>query len=133
MSRLEGEAIEPILAEDDPVDHTVVRPRMLGAASMLAALHGPDASVLELEEPRSVGDELAQWSRTLGAVDPDLVGGGVELRDRLERSMPTDGKLSVIHGDYRLGNILCRGEELQGIIDWEIWVSPTPGSISGGF
>jgi len=133
MSRLEGEAIEPILAEDDPLDHTVVRPRMLGAASMLAALHGPDASVLDLEAPRSVGDELDQWSRTLGAVDPDLVVGGVELRDRLERSMPADGKLSVIHGDYRLGNILCLGEELQGIIDWEIWGVADPRLDLGWF
>ena len=32
----------------------------------------------------------------------------------------------MVHGDYRLGNILCEGDEPTGIIDWEIWSVTDP-------
>lgn len=39
----------------------------------------------------------------------------------LERNLPGPAqKLSVVHGDYRSGNFLFRGEKITGILDWEM-------------
>ena len=32
----------------------------------------------------------------------------------------------MLHGDYRLGNMLCVDQEIRGIIDWEIWSVSDP-------
>lgn len=132
MEFLDGEAVEPIL-DDVALDPKVVRTRALGAADMLAALHRADVTDLGLEEPRTIEDELARWSRTMGAVDPALVPGGEDLQRLLEASVPEALSPAVIHGDYRLGNILCRGEELLGVIDWEIWGVTDPRMDLGWF
>ena len=100
---------------------------------MLAALHRPDPLPFELEAPKAIADELAQWSRTMAAVDPALVRGAEALQRELERLLPKDHRPSVIHGDYRLGNILCRDGELRGIIDWEIWGVADPRLDLGWF
>jgi aminoglycoside phosphotransferase (APT) family kinase protein len=40
---------------------------------------------------------------------------------RLLRAVPAGLPATVVHGDYRLGNMLCEGHEVKAIIDWEIW------------
>lgn len=132
MEFLDGEAVEPIL-DDVDLSPVVVRERALGAADMLAALHAADAGTIGFEPPRSIPEELARWSRTMGSVDPSLVPGGDELQRRLERSIPDELPPSVVHGDFRLGNILCRGPELLGVIDWEIWGITDPRLDLGWF
>lgn len=120
MEFLEGEAVEPILEGAD-IAPEVVRARALASADMLASLHRPDPSEFGLEAPRTIAEELSRWSRTMAAADPDVVTGGDELQRRLELSIPGSVRPSVIHGDFRLGNILCLGSDLTGVIDWEIW------------
>src|SRR5690606_8728813 len=39
----------------------------------------------------------------------------------------------VVHGDFRLGNILCDGAGLSGVIDWEIWGIADPRLDLGWF
>jgi len=132
MEFLDGEAVEPIL-DDVDLPAEVVYERSLRAADMLAALHAGDAGTIGIEDPRSIEQELERWSRTMASVDPELVPGGDDLRQRLEDSVPDERPPAVIHGDYRLGNILCRGAQLLGIIDWEIWTIADPRLDLGWF
>lgn len=133
MEFLEGEAVEPILADGLDLSPAEARARGLAAADMLAALHAPDPTGFELEAPRTIAQELARWSKTMAAVDPEVVAGSEELQTLLERSIPDEMRPSVIHGDFRLGNILCRGDELTGVIDWEIWGVADPRLDLGWF
>src|SRR3546814_993410 len=34
--------------------------------------------------------------------------------------------LVIVHGDYRLGNVLCLEDRVTAIIDWEIWALGDP-------
>lgn len=132
MEFLEGEAVEPIL-DEVPIDPVVARERAFGAADMLAALHRHDPRGTVDEKPRTIAEELSQWSRTMASVDPELVPGGAELRAALEERIPSERRASIVHGDFRLGNILCRGPELSGVIDWEIWGVADPRLDLGWF
>jgi aminoglycoside phosphotransferase (APT) family kinase protein len=32
----------------------------------------------------------------------------------------------VVHGDWRLGNMQCEADRINGVIDWEIWALGDP-------
>ncbi len=40
---------------------------------------------------------------------------------------------AIVHGDFRLGNLLAHGTEIKAIIDWEIWTVGDPRVDVGWF
>jgi aminoglycoside phosphotransferase (APT) family kinase protein len=46
---------------------------------------------------------------------------------------PTALEPSVVHGDYRLGNLLAVGARINAIVDWEIWSIGDPRIDAGWF
>ena len=34
--------------------------------------------------------------------------------------MPESGPATIVHGDYRLGNVMFTGDRLSAIFDWEL-------------
>ncbi|MFD6280047.1 phosphotransferase family protein, partial [Streptomyces sp. NPDC060209] len=129
-----GEAIEPVL--DDPeVPTGTARARMLEIASVLRRLHDTDVRTpgLEAPEPLDAAGELARWSRTMLAVPDELRPGGQELMERLADEVPDDLPPVLLHGDFRLGNVLCVGEDPVAVVDWEIWSVGDPRIDLGWF
>lgn len=130
MELVAGEALEPVL--DDPaVAPVTAAARMRRAAQTLPLLHS--ATPPGDERPLTPGDELARWTRTLDAVPPELVAGGARLRELLARNIPDPTSPTLVHGDYRLGNIICSGTEPVALIDWEIWSVGDPRVELGWF
>ena len=119
-----GQSYEPALDHDtDPPAPEVANARMRCAARVLARLHGNTPAELGLagEPVVPVAAELDRWARLFGTVDADLAAGHPGLRDRLAARVPRDASPRLLHGDYRLANMLFVADELTGIIDWEIW------------
>ncbi|MBF6348279.1 phosphotransferase family protein [Nocardia flavorosea] len=133
MEFVTGESLEPVL--DDPaVEPTLAAARMRRAAEVLPRLHAVDpGSVPGAETALTPADELARWARTLGAVPPELVAGGERLLDLLGRTIPEPVPPTLVHGDYRLGNIIAAGTEPVALIDWEIWSAGDPRVELGWF
>lgn len=127
MELVHGDATEPILDGFSPVgiDATraadIVRARALASADMLAALHRGDADRVRSASPASIADELARWWKTMSATDPEIVSEGPQLHALLAAAVPAEQPAAVVHGDYRLGNLLCEDADVVAIIDWEIW------------
>lgn len=133
MELVAGESLEPVL-DDPPVAPALAAARMRRAAAVLPLLHAVDPATLPgAEPPLSPADELARWARTLYAVPPELVAGGARLLDLLARDIPAPAAPTLVHGDYRLGNILCAGTEPAALIDWEIWSVGDPRVELGWF
>lgn len=124
-----GECAEPLLdAVRNRRPDEIVRGRAFAAARMLAALHHVDPLAIGLgDEPETtlVG-EVDRWTRTFGTV-PDEVRSGYEAcADALRATTPAAVPSVVVHGDYRLGNMLSDGTDVRAIIDWEIWSRSDP-------
>lgn len=125
MERVPGDCYEPgtdIIA--DPPSPPVVAERMAAAAAALARMQALTPAGLGVgpeEEVTTPAGELARWERLLETVGPDLAAGHQRLRDRLAERIPQMIGPVVLHGDYRLGNMLFVGPDLSAIIDWEIW------------
>jgi aminoglycoside phosphotransferase (APT) family kinase protein len=75
-----------------------------------------------------VPEELGRWERLFVTVDADLAPGHEKLLARLAERIPADGPPTLLHGDYRLANMLFVGPELEAVIDWEIWSVGDPRS-----
>jgi aminoglycoside phosphotransferase (APT) family kinase protein len=89
----------------------------------LSALHAVDPALLvsEKETPRQAESEVEYWRPTMEATDPTLTSRGPELHDLLMSHTPDAIAPVVVHGDFRLGNILFERADLTGLVDWEIW------------
>ena len=133
MQLVEGESLEPVL--DDPaVEPSLAAARMLRAAEILPALHDVPLDKVPVDAAAlSPRDELDRWARTMGAVPPQLVPDADELHRRLADSVPAAVEATLVHGDYRLGNLICTGTEPAALIDWEIWSVGDPRVELGWF
>jgi streptomycin 6-kinase len=79
------------------------------------------------ESVLSLGDELGRWTTTMAAIDPELSHGSDRLRVLLEEQQSdTRSTSSLVHGDFRLGNVMFLGTKLTGVVDWEIWSVADP-------
>ena len=104
---------------------TAVRWRLgTAAVETLAALHAVDVDAVGLGDlgPRSgyLRRQLRRWRRQLdatGPVDATLDEG----HRRLEAAAPADGVTTLVHGDYRLDNLVAAPSgEVTAILDWEL-------------
>jgi aminoglycoside phosphotransferase (APT) family kinase protein len=122
VERREGTSIgvkvvrEPTLA--------VARERLLPQlATELAKIHTvpvPEVSFLPTpaRNHTPAQEALALLRATANALDPSNPIWAFGLR-WLERNLPPPSPLVVVHGDYRIGNVLVTAEGLNGILDWE--------------
>jgi aminoglycoside phosphotransferase (APT) family kinase protein len=125
-----GECTEPLLeaSSRQRLPEAQSRARAFAAVRMLAALHRLDPAAIGLadEEVLSPVDEVDRWTRTFDTV-PDEVRVGYEAcAAALRASAPAPLPAVIVHGDYRLGNMLCQDDEVRAIIDWEIWSRSDP-------
>ncbi len=136
MSFLEGSSLEPLFdLEDSGPEETMVAERLRNAARTMAQLHRMEPASLGLADEPVVGpqQEIDRWCRLLETVDAALVPGWKDLAGALRSSVPASLPQAVVHGDFRLGNLLAVDERITAIVDWEIWSVGDPRVDVGWF
>jgi len=133
MSRVDGESVEPLF--DGCPAHPDLRDRYRNACRAMAALHSLSPTELGLGGEPVIDPvaEVNRWSDTLRTVDPALVPDWEGARDALLGCAPTPMRPSVVHGDFRLGNLMAAGPHINAVIDWEIWSIGDPRIDAGWF
>ncbi len=94
-------------------------------ARALAALHTVDPKALEIDLPAvteetAAGAQLHHWEETFERLrmEPHPV---VTFAFRWMRAnAPVAARVSVVHGDFRLGNVLYVGDRVTAVLDWEM-------------
>ena len=93
----------------------------------LAALHNVDHQAVGLGDFGVPGNyferQLARWTKQYAASEVDRNDDVHSLVDWLGANMPPDdGQTTLVHGDYRLDNmIFAHGSaDVLGILDWEL-------------
>jgi aminoglycoside phosphotransferase (APT) family kinase protein len=91
----------------------------------LADLHLVDAAAVGLGDfgrPEGfLGRQVRRWGQQLDASHSREVAGIAELRTGLADRIPADGPGTVVHGDYRLDNVLVTPDDAIGaVVDWEM-------------
>jgi len=93
----------------------------------LAHLHQVDYAKLGLSDFGRPGNyferQLARWTRQYQASATDDLPAMSQLIDWLTRHLPADdGQRSIIHGDYRLDNVIFHHKRpvIRAVLDWEL-------------
>jgi aminoglycoside phosphotransferase (APT) family kinase protein len=134
MSFLEGTSLEPLYDLDhEDEDPAVVGARMRDAAGAMARLHAVDPGAVGDEPVVGLDQEVERWCRVLETVDPALAPGWSTVADELRAAIPAPVPPAIVHGDFRLGNLLAVGPKVTAIIDWEIWAVGDPRVDLGWF
>lgn len=125
MERLDGrvfhDAALPGLAPEER------RGLYLGMAEALAKLHAvrpDDVGLGDFGRPGNYFErQIARWTKQLRESPGEPIPELEVVADWLPAHLPDDdGRVSIAHGDFRLGNLLFHPEkpEVIGILDWEL-------------
>jgi aminoglycoside phosphotransferase (APT) family kinase protein len=91
----------------------------------LAALHRVDPDAVGLADfghPEGyLARQVRRWAGQLDRSRSRELPGIDELRDRLAGSVPESGPPAIVHGDYRLDNLIIDSDhEVAAVLDWEM-------------
>jgi aminoglycoside phosphotransferase (APT) family kinase protein len=115
MSHIDGETVARRILRDAEYDD--VRPRLAErCGETLARIHSiPPQEVAGLHAP----DALERLRGDLDNFsDPSPA---FELGMRwLEQNRPASGSVTVVHGDFRNGNLIIGPDDLRAVLDWEL-------------
>lgn len=112
--RVEGEAIpRRILRATTTAD----RRRLLDdCAGALAGVHSVDPRQLPGLETH---DPVERWREELDEIGTPSPAFELALR-WLDAHRPPSARAAVVHGDFRLGNLVVGGRGLAAVLDWEL-------------
>ncbi|MGC9499115.1 phosphotransferase family protein [Streptomyces sp. WG7] len=109
-----------------PLGPERTRAAVLNLVDTLVDLHAVDPAEVGLADfgrPEGFLDrQLRRWAKQLDASRNRDLAGIDELHATLGRELPRSPAATVVHGDYRLDNVLIGGEhdEIRAVLDWEM-------------
>ena len=93
---------------------------------VIADLHRVDYAAVGLGEfgrpGNYMGRQIARWSRQYRASETEAIAAMDALIDWLPQHLPEEGAPAIVHGDYRMDNLVFHKTEPRviGILDWEL-------------
>jgi aminoglycoside phosphotransferase (APT) family kinase protein len=125
MEFVEGRVIwDPTLPGMTPGQRTEIYQEM---NRVLAALHCVNIHDADLESFGKPGDYFGRqtntWTKQYRASETQTIPAMEQLIDWLPENQPVDdGRTSIVHGDYRLDNLMFHPEQARVIatLDWEL-------------
>ncbi len=91
----------------------------------LADLHAIEPQAVELEDFGKPGNyferQVARWTRQYRDSETDYLPDMERLIAFLPQTLPAQARTSIVHGDYRIDNVVFDGDgTLTAVLDWEL-------------
>lgn len=92
----------------------------------LADLHGIDPGTVGLGDYGAAGSyferQVGRWTKQYRAAQTETIDEVERLIAWLPRTLPVQDRTSIIHGDYRIDNMIFAADEprVLAVIDWEL-------------
>lgn len=87
---------------------------LIQCGQALAAIHRAGTDAAELRER----DELSEWRQRLDELGDTTATFEWAFR-WLEANRPEPSAIRLVHGDFRMGNLIVDGSTLAAVLDWE--------------
>ena len=94
--------------------------------SVIARLHSVDYAAVGLGDYGKPGNyferQIARWSRQYRASETERIASMDRLMEWLPRNIIEDDASSIVHGDFRLDNLIIHSTEprVVAVLDWEL-------------
>jgi aminoglycoside phosphotransferase (APT) family kinase protein len=94
--------------------------------AVIAALHMVDYESVGLGDfgrpGNYMGRQIARWSRQYRASETETIAAMDQLIDWLPLHIPPESAPAIVHGDYRMDNLVFHKTEPRviGVLDWEL-------------
>ena len=116
LTFVEGETLAPRILKDERYAAARDRlPAQLGEA--IGRIHGVALDDLALDDAADPVDSLLDSYRATNVDRPALLLGLRELARRKPEPAP---KRTLVHGDFRMGNLMVDESGLSAVLDWEL-------------
>ncbi len=125
MDAVEGRIlVDPSMPDQTPAERTAIFDSM---NDVLARLHKVDPAKVGLSDYGRSGQyiarQIARWSKQYAELKTDDIPAMDKLSAWLPENIPDDGDpTGIVHGDYRLGNLIVHPSEprIVAVLDWEL-------------
>ena len=94
--------------------------------AVIAALHQVDYQAIGLGDFGKPGNYFARqidrWTKQYRASETEKIASMDRLIEWLPRNLPADDETTIVHGDYRLDNMIFHPSEprVVAVLDWEL-------------
>ena len=116
--------VDPSLPAVEPSQRRALH---LEAMRVLAALHALDPAAVGLADYGRPGNyfarQLARWSEQYRAAETQSIAAMDSLLALLPTRCPADdGRAALVHGDYRIDNLIFDAQQprVRAVLDWEL-------------
>ncbi len=124
MEYVQGRVLGDFTLPDKSPDER--RAIYLDVVRVLAALHSVNYADLGLDDFGKPGNyfsrQIGRWSKQYVAAKTDEIESMERLMEYLPENVPDDDTSCIVHGDYRMGNMLFHPTEprVVAMLDWEL-------------
>ena len=124
MEQVDGRILwDGTLPDYSPADRRAIYEAEIGT---LAALHNVDYKAIDLEDYGKPGNyfsrQVSRWTKQYQASETSLIPEMNKLIAWFPDHTPEDDQTSIVHGDYRLDNMILHPTEqkVAAVLDWEL-------------
>ena len=124
MEFVEGRIFwDPLLPGMEPAERAAIYD---ASNATLAQLHSIDVEAAGLSDYGKPGNyferQIGRWTKQYRAAETDTIEAMDKLIDWLPTAAPEQERISVVHGDYRLDNMVFHPTEPRviAVLDWEL-------------
>jgi len=124
MEYLKGRVFrDPTLPEVSPNERKLIYQQMI---KVMAALHNVDWKALGLSDFGRPGNyfarQISRWTRAYKASEINPIPSMDSLMEWLPNNVPPNDDVSIVHGDFRLENLMFHPTEPRviAVLDWEL-------------
>jgi len=114
---------EPQMPGIDPAERAAVYDSMNATVAMLHGFHPAKVGLGDFGKGENyVARQVERWSKQYRASETERIDAMERLIDWLPKHIPAGGPVRLVHGDYRLDNlIVARGKpKVIAVLDWEL-------------
>jgi aminoglycoside phosphotransferase (APT) family kinase protein len=130
MGMVEGRTIwDGSMPDLRPEQRTAIYHAMVDT---LAALHNTDHIAAGLGDYGKPGNyferQVGRWTKQYRASETDAMPDMERLIDYLPRALPEQTRTSIVHGDYRIDNMIFHASQAKvlAVLDWELSTTGDP-------
>jgi aminoglycoside phosphotransferase (APT) family kinase protein len=124
MDMVEGRILwDQTLPQYEPAERHAI---FMDKIKTLAALHNTDYEAIGLSDygkpGNYMGRQVDRWTKQYKASETQLIPEMERLIEWLPKTLPAQERTSIVHGDYRLDNMIFHSTEPKviAVLDWEL-------------